>query len=85
LAKNAGVHKLFDDVDEYPKILKMAIRNLVCDHQTSLTGQQTVTANLRQLLSFNETVAPAIIARKAGQSEIFQGVLATPAARLKVI
>jgi hypothetical protein len=74
LAKNA-------DVDEYPKILKVAIRNLVC----GLTGQQTATTNLRQLLSFNETIAPAVIARKAGQSKIFQGVLATPAARLKVI
>jgi hypothetical protein len=74
LAKNA-------DVDEYPKILKVAIRNLVC----GLTGQQMATTNLRQLLSFNETITPAVIARKAGQSEIFQGVLATPAARLKVI
>jgi hypothetical protein len=73
------------DVDEYPKILKIAIGNLVCDHQTSFTGQQIVTTNLRQLLSFNETIAPAVIARKAGQSEIFQGVLATPAAWLKVI
>jgi hypothetical protein len=70
LAENADAHELFD-VDEYPKILKISIMNLVCDHQTSLTSQQTVTANLRQLLSFNETITSAIIARKAGKSEIF--------------